>query len=1237
MPPTRKIRPEVWERHKRTILALWLNEKLPLKGTGENGRNLMQVMQEEHDFRATASQYETKIRLWGAAKNLKKRDWETILPLYNELERQGHAPRVRVGEHIFTESKVKRARREYLRAGLVTNGDISEQAPSSDQTQAHLWRIEVRQDDGQYSEYSNKCLDSKSLRITNSSTIAHGFMRNDIPITSDQGLHTEPPSPLGISSLRNATEMESMDYHLLFNSQDGPSFPNPDQQISSVLESYTLPHTLDIDFDGDALSSAWNNEIENPISYMPFSMSPPRISLNDQIESILRNNLPSVQSPKHVGLSSPSLSTVVEQLRSLPVENICSQDLAASSTPASSENISIREFSGRILYSIANNFAGLEGVDFATIFSLLGLVPGMKSYFLEWLRSDNPMVSKPLAKNLFRAAIEAGNEQVVNIILKTTSNRINKIDVDETILCDGARYSPIALASSRVHPGIVNALLLHGAKVRIPDRASEGVEFYGCPLKVILETLNLKLDHPLEKQVIQIFELIAIHGLPDAPEFFAFILYRIQKTNLLGMGTQNYYRISQKMGSKLLEILFPTIPKERYPELLNRNIGGKPRKFAKAIQPLLYKIIKELENRIANNIAQSLLSTYVDIQFGLSSVGDHSEGLKEALILAILRNNVELTEYLLGLIKPDDRHLTAAVHVGNIALIDSILGHGVCAHGRMLCSRHLHYASADSHWWTKEETGIEDTDRKCPVGREKEQFCKPTTPLAEAIRLQNTELIHRLENCGALDALSEKGQLHFEAAARASGEVGNFSYLKELLNSNPHLTSISLLGPIQNAIESGHFEVAWNLITQYPKAGSNRKTMDTPEVRSHMKNILSAIIRNHGGLEFLEQVMEYWNYFAYDKRPNGDDLLVEAVRIGDKRIVEYFVHLDRSSLSRFTVLESPLEAAVRKHNAELVRLLLEWAAPPQDLGKAVATGDEAIVRLFLRYGAEPADEEAFSEAVKSSNKSLLLILISAFSSRYPNGKRGFGGQALIISIQARDITTLGLLLQAKLDVNTPFSRGPYGGHVLIRAIKMLEENDTILYPIIRRILEADADPEAADHVQGKRVSALSQAIISNNIPMVELLLGKGADINRPAKRGLKRTPLQQACEQGGFQMVKYLLDRGADIHAPPAVNGGATALQLAAIQGNVRIVRLLLDLGANINEAPAAVNGRTALQGAAEHGRVSVLDLLLVEGKGIYTSTDIESAGKYAERNGHQGCEHMLRLARFRIGREAIL
>ncbi|VUC22418.1 unnamed protein product [Clonostachys rosea] len=1204
MPPsTQKIRPEDWERHKKTILDLWLHEKLPLKGSSENGRNLMQVMQDEHNFHAT--QYETKIRLWGAAKNLRKRDWEIILPLYNELERQRRAPRVRVGEYVFPESKVKRARREYLRAGLMTSGDASEQARSSGQMQTRLWRLEVRQDDGQYSECSNACLAGVAPEIADLSNIAQGDVQDDLSIMSGQRLQIEYPLLNGVLSTTDATGIEPNNSGPRLDSLGHRSARNSHEPISSFLEQYTLPHTLDVDISGYILSSSWENEVWNPITPVPFSLSLPGMFLDSQIESILRKNLPRPLFPSLFNGRFARPSMVVQQLVSLPAASIPVKSLTASSAQSPCEHISTREFSEKILYSFANNFAGLENVDFATVFSLLRLVPRMESCFLEWLNSDNAMISKPLAKNLFRAAIEAGDEVVVDIILKTTSGRINKINIDEPIFSAGVRYSPITLASSRFHTGVVKTLLLHGARIRSPNKASKEGRFCGCPLTIHIEGFNFPRDLLQNEQLKRIFDLIVTHEPSRAQELFVQIL-GFKRQNRPFCQMRRIHRVFPEWCSNFLEMLFRYFSKEYYPELLNMNISTERDlgRFAKPFESLLYHIITKLENRIANHIAQSLLSTHDGMQSRFSSMEDHSEVLKEGLILAILRKNTELAEYLLRLIEPDDRHLTAAFYVGELALIDSILDHGVCAHGRLMCSGHLYYTSSDSYWWWAK--GIRDL--RCPLGRDGILDCAPTTPLAEAIRLQNTQLIHRLENCGALDAMSVEGSLHFEAAALASSEVGNFSYLKQLLDLNPYLTATSLLVPIQKAIESRQVEITCDLITHTLKPGSNIRKMPKGD-------ILSAIIRNHCGLDFLEQVMEFWDCFECGQM-SEDNLLLEAVRINDKRIVEYLIHLHPSylSLSTLPLLNSPLDAAVKEHNLELVRLLLERGAPHKDLRKAVATGEEAIVRLFLSHGAEPADERAFSEAVKSSNNSLLPILISAFSSRYPDGKRGFGGEALLTSVRKKDITALSLLLEGKLDVNSIISSYREKRLVLNSAIEIFEESDTILYPIIHLILEAGRRPP---------------------ISVVELLQGKGADINRPARRGLKRTPLQQACEQGSFHMVKYLLERGADLHAPPALNGGATAMQLAAIQGNINIVRLLLDSGANIDEEPAAINGRTALQGAAEHGRVSVLDLLLVEGKDVYTLADIESAMEYAE--GHAGCEHRLRLARFRFSREAIL
>lgn len=68
----------------------------------------------------------------------------------------------------------------------------------------------------------------------------------------------------------------------------------------------------------------------------------------------------------------------------------------------------------------------------------------------------------------------------------------------------------------------------------------------------------------------------------------------------------------------------------------------------------------------------------------------------------------------------------------------------------------------------------------------------------------------------------------------------------------------------------------------------------------------------------------------------------------------------------------------------------------------------------------------------------------------------------------------------------------------------------------------------------------------------------GADVQRPARRGLKRTPLQHACEIGSFKIVKLLLEYEADVNEAPADRNGATALQLTAVGGSIKIAELLL-------------------------------------------------------------------------------
>ncbi|KAF2685460.1 ankyrin, partial [Lentithecium fluviatile CBS 122367] len=135
----------------------------------------------------------------------------------------------------------------------------------------------------------------------------------------------------------------------------------------------------------------------------------------------------------------------------------------------------------------------------------------------------------------------------------------------------------------------------------------------------------------------------------------------------------------------------------------------------------------------------------------------------------------------------------------------------------------------------------------------------------------------------------------------------------------------------------------------------------------------------------------------------------------------------------------------------------------------------------------------------------------------------------------------------------------------------------------------------------------------------------GADVNRPATYGIRRTPLQLAIENGSQDIVQYLLDRGADINAFPAFTTGATALQLATIKGYTGFGELLLTCGADVNAARARRKGRTTFEGAAEHGR---LDMLLLLQR---WDVDIVSDGGEQYRNAVQFAKKNRQLAAARL------
>jgi len=147
------------------------------------------------------------------------------------------------------------------------------------------------------------------------------------------------------------------------------------------------------------------------------------------------------------------------------------------------------------------------------------------------------------------------------------------------------------------------------------------------------------------------------------------------------------------------------------------------------------------------------------------------------------------------------------------------------------------------------------------------------------------------------------------------------------------------------------------------------------------------------------------------------------------------------------------------------------------------------------------------------------------------------------------------------------------------------------------------------------------------VDYVNVLLERGADINKAPAYRFGRTALQAAASKGNMELVQLLLAKGAHVNAKPAIEGGVTALQGAAISGNITVAKLLLDTGAEVNARPSFSKGRYAIEGAAEHGRLDMVQLLLNAGAegNVYRGTGFKQAIKLAENNGHFAIANLLK------------
>lgn len=187
---------------------------------------------------------------------------------------------------------------------------------------------------------------------------------------------------------------------------------------------------------------------------------------------------------------------------------------------------------------------------------------------------------------------------------------------------------------------------------------------------------------------------------------------------------------------------------------------------------------------------------------------------------------------------------------------------------------------------------------------------------------------------------------------------------------------------------------------------------------------------------------------------------------------------------------------------------------------------------------------------------------------------------------------------------------------------------------VQEMLKAGVDINQIEHGYG---TALYQAVLSEDINAVKLLVECGADVNKVDEHG--HAPLHAATESESdhaFEIVKILVSHGANVNAKIKSNNvpdgwvdiseGRTPLHNAAsvslfgedleLYSNKAVVELLLSHGANVNAKDRY--GCTPLYDALFEGCLDVMELLIEHGAEVNAKND-EDGGTVLHEVAYSG------------------
>ncbi|KAJ5610789.1 hypothetical protein N7510_007508 [Penicillium lagena] len=305
-----------------------------------------------------------------------------------------------------------------------------------------------------------------------------------------------------------------------------------------------------------------------------------------------------------------------------------------------------------------------------------------------------------------------------------------------------------------------------------------------------------------------------------------------------------------------------------------------------------------------------------------------------------------------------------------------------------------------------------------------------------------------------------------------------------------------------------------------------------------------------------------------------------------------------------------------------------WIAP---LHLAVYFDLKDLTRYLLSSATDPDVSDSWGQTplhYAAGNKNPVIAEILCKTARvYVNSRTVDGETPLWIAAEKGHDMAGRVFIDHGADVNVPNADGfqplwiaAEGGHSVMVELLISHGADVNAGTKIDPAALLVATKEGffdSKYVGGS--TALIAAAGEGKIDVVEILIGKGADVNLKDNSG--RTALIAAASHRNIDMAKMLISEGADVNLKD--NNGTTALIAATSHRNIDMAKLLISEGADVNLKD--ITGQTALIAAASYGYEAVARLLTDYGADINLITFLgETALFESSTKGHLGISQHL-------------